>query len=109
METRTITQVKIYTLTLNPIMNRAEDRRVVALSSDYDRLIAWYRDQMVPEWRDGQWYKYFRQGSPLEWYNPPRTLELNELQPWGHGIADVWINADGWPALRSSSWYTIID
>lgn len=42
-------------------------------------------------------------------YYPLRTLELNELQPWGHGIADVWIIADEWPALLSSSWYTIID
>ena len=67
METRTITQVRIYTLALNPMAGRAEERRIVALSTDYNKLVAWYRDQMVPEWRDGLWYKYFRQGSPLEW------------------------------------------
>ena len=109
METRTITQVRIYTLALNPMAGRAEERRIVALSGDYDRLVAWYRDQMVPEWRDGQWYKYFRQGSPLEWFNPAFSLELSQNAPYGHGISDEWMSESDWTALRSSGYYTIIN
>lgn len=109
METRTITQVRIYTLGLNPMMGRSEERRIVALSTDYNKLVAWYRDQLAPEpWRDGQWYKEFRAGSPLEWFNPAITLDLDK-PPFGHGIGDMWIPEREWPELRSCGYYTIIE
>lgn len=109
METRTITEVRIYVLGLNPMRGGAEERRVVALSTDYDRLVAWYHNQMVPEWRDGLWRKYFRAGTPLEWYNPAPRLELNQHAPYGHGIGDVWMAMSNWSALQRCGYYAIIE
>lgn len=110
METRTITQVRIYTLALNPMTGRAEERRIVALSTDYNKLVAWYNDQLAPEpWHDRRmWCKVFRAGSPLEWFNPAYSLELNQTGPYRHGIGDMWIPESEWPVLRSCGYYTII-
>lgn len=109
METRTITQVRIYMLALNPMTGRGEERRIVALSTDYNKLVAWYNDQLAPEpWRDGQWYKEFRAGSPLEWFNPAFSLELNRTAPYGHGISDEWLFEGDWSRAQGSSYWTII-
>lgn len=79
MLTRTVTEAAIYVLRLNPMRCRAETLDVVAVSTDRDKLVNWYREQAAPEpWidssmrlTDGRDYcKFFRQGSPLEWYNP---------------------------------------
>lgn len=68
METRTLTQVKIYLLFLNPITANSERNNLVAISYDKDILIKWYEGQKE-EWRDGQYLKSFKKGSFLENYN----------------------------------------
>ena len=92
METRQITQLRVYKLIMNHVSDRAEDGTITAISTDYDKLVAWYHSQLAPEkWRDGRFLKTFAEGSPLEWFNPVTSLELNELGTFGHGIADEWI------------------
>ena len=92
METRTITQVRIYKLILNPMAGCAETAEIVAISTDYNKLVDWYRSQLAAEpRREDTWYKVFIPG-PLEWYNPVKSLELNNLGHFGHGIADEWLD-----------------
>ena len=95
VEVRTVQEGRIYILVLNPIDGAAEDGSIVAISDDYNRIVGWYQDQFASEqWKDGSWYKTFTRDSPLEWYNPCYSLELNDIQPFGHGIHDKWILLD---------------
>lgn len=45
METRQVVQVRIYILVMNSIYDRCEGGSIVAVSTDYDRLLQWYGDQ----------------------------------------------------------------
>lgn len=38
-EYRSIQQVKLFLLVMNPMMGRAEDGEIAAISDDYDRLV----------------------------------------------------------------------
>ncbi len=94
METRMIMQCRIYVLVLNTF-GRAEDGAIVAVSSDYDRLVQWYKKQFADErYVENGWHKTFKKGSPIEFNNPCNTLELNNNHPFGHGIHDEWVNED---------------
>ena len=102
VEVRTVQEGRIYILVLNPITSVAEDGSIVAISDDYNRLVGWYQDQFASEqWKDGSWYKTFTRDSPLEWYNPCYSLELNDIQPFGHGIHDEWILMDNLDIIRN--------
>ena len=76
METRTIEQVKIYKLILNPIRANYEATNIAAVSYDKQHLIDWYESLKVKPYVDeGRWSKSFKKGSPLEWYN---TIEYGD-------------------------------
>lgn len=110
METRTITQVKLYKLILNPMADCAESGNIAAISDSYDKLVNWYRSQLnsMGPWRDGRWYKVFAAGSPLEWYNPADNLELNNPGLFGHGILDEWVNESVYyDILRSGRFFVV--
>lgn len=111
MEARSVTQVRIYKLILNPMAGRCEAGEIVAISGDYNRLVSWYEEQKLPTpYRDdGGWYRTFAEGSPLHWYNPADSLELNYPDYFGHGITDEWINEDVWHSIVGSGRYTIIE
>lgn len=103
LETRTITKVRMYKLMLNPMTDRVESSRIVAVSDDYERLVNWYMSQFsTTAWTDDNWYKVFKSGSAIEWYNPCDSLGLNELNCWGHGIGDEWIPLDVYSDIRNS-------
>lgn len=100
METRQITQVKIYKLVLNPMRGNIENASMVAIAYDKSRLVNWYEEQMATEafsevgsgsfechGDSHQWNKTFKKGSYLEWYNP---TGLGELNHYGHGIQEGW-------------------
>lgn len=110
MEARTITQVRIYKLILNHMGDRCEGATIVAISGDYNRLVSWYQEQKLPQpYRDEEgWYRTFADGSPLHWYNPSDTLELNCPDHWGHGITDEWVNVDVWRNVCASGRFTVI-
>lgn len=95
METRTINQVKVYVLAMNPVTDRAERADNVAIATDREKLVAWYKDQLANEtWVDGTFRKVFKKGSQLEWYNPLGDLSESFESMFGHGIHELWINED---------------
>jgi hypothetical protein len=106
METRQITQHKIYVLCLNPMTGHTEDSHALAASYDKDKLIAFYKSEKMPEvysevgeptfechGASHEWSKSFAKGSVLEWYNP---LFNDDFTPdsYGQGIKEYWVNED---------------
>ena len=94
METRTriIEQTKIYKLICNPVTGQAEEATICAISTDYNALVNWYKEQLADEpYRDDRYLKQFKKGSRLEWYNPV-FLVLNNTSTFGHGITDEWVD-----------------
>lgn len=80
METRTITQVKIYKLLLNPMPANFENINMVAIAYDKQHLIDWYESLKVEPYEDENWYKVFKRGSKLEWYNPIEYSDYGGIQ-----------------------------
>ena len=109
METRSMTEVRMYKLVLNDMrFDHIEDSKIVAVSFDYEKLVEWYNSQIAPAlWRDGRWGKTFAQNTPLEWCNPASSLELNNLYQFGHGISDEWVREEYIGRIISE--YTFID
>ena len=83
-----------------------ENTQPVAVSDDKQRLIDYIKDQLhgikpdgeFGSWKDGQWGKVFKAGSPLEWFNIPFgiprntnewTLEAFNPDSMGQGIMEV--------------------
>ena len=93
METRTITQVKLYKLVLNNVHDCAEGRALVAISYTEEALKNWYADQLAPEgYRDNQgYYQVFKKDSALYNFNP---TDLSNISVFGHGIFEEWVNED---------------
>jgi hypothetical protein len=92
METRTITQVKIYYLIMNPVTDRAESGVINVMSLEKDRLVSFYNNEFVEPYKDDRFHKVFRQGGLLEWYN--RLSSLEGLDHFGHGLKEEWIDLD---------------
>src|SRR5208282_1970651 len=61
----------MWVLQLNPMTANAERVVPVACAETREQLQAFMNEQAVEPYQDGQWGKVFRQGSMLEWYNPP--------------------------------------
>lgn len=91
METRTIQQVKVYCLIMNPMTDRAESGRISVMSFDKDRLVKFYEDEISEPYDDDRFRKVFKKGGPLEWYNPLWTLE--GVDSFGHGLREEWIDS----------------
>jgi hypothetical protein len=70
MQTRTITQVLVFKLYLNPIPANYEKLNMVAVAYDKQELMDWYESLKVDKYTDGSYHKVFKQGSRLEWCNP---------------------------------------
>lgn len=110
MEARTITQVRIYILVLNTF-GRMEDNRIAAISGNYQDLVDLYNSQLLQEpYRDEDgYYHTFDEKGPLRRLNPCLSLELNEVDMFGYGIHDEWINEDTWYKLLNENQYYIIN
>ena len=105
METRQITQVRLYVLILNTF-GSAESGCIVAVSDDYQRLVTWYQSQFADEpYREDGWYKIFKKGSPIEYNNPCGSIELNDTNYWNHGIHDEWVLVDDLDIIRNRYLY----
>lgn len=92
-ETRTIEQVKIYYLVLNPMTDRAEACMIAAFSDDKERLMQWYNSLKVEGYNDGRYGKIFKKDSPLEWFNPMDN-EDGTLGFFGHGLQSEWVDVE---------------
>jgi hypothetical protein len=90
MEKRTIEQTKIYYLVMNPVTDRAESGRIAMMSYDRDKLIAAYQSEYVESYQDDRFRKVFRQGGPLEWYNP--IWGMDQVDGFGHGLHTDWVD-----------------
>lgn len=53
---------------------KVERLSLVAYSEHRDALLKFLDDQMSEPYVDGHWRKVYRQGGPLEWFNPPFDL-----------------------------------
>lgn len=96
MNTRTVTQVEVWFLFLNPMVGRMEERSLVATALSKESMIEWYNQQVAPElWHDGRYNKTFIQGSRLEWYNPVSWMGGGfEPNDYGQGLFSEWVNED---------------
>lgn len=92
MEQRVMTQVKVYYLIMNRMTERTESGNIVIMSDDLDRLIRYYTDNLVEPYKDGNWSKFFKKDSPLEWYNPLSNLVENQTNHYGQGLKSEWID-----------------
>ena len=80
METRQVTEVKIYKLLLNPMPANYEKVNMVAISYDKQKLIDWYESLKVEPYKDERWSKVFKRGSKLEWSNPIEYSQYGGVQ-----------------------------
>lgn len=112
METKTITFVKLYFLHLHPrkIINKSFTE-IVAASTDYQKLVDWYNDQLNPEgpvavvcngiFSKSIWLKHFKDGSPIEWY-APAPIELKVSRIDSPGIVDEWMTMEEFNSIRKN-------
>lgn len=100
METRTISEKKIYKLILNPVTWRCEDWTIVAISYSAQWLLDWKASLLVEMYTDDDWVnmvwsklnKVFQKGSELEFFNNKWPWFNEGIFDWT--IFDEWINYD---------------
>lgn len=109
--TRTVTEVRVYALALNGVYDRCESGKIVAISTEYDKLVDFYNENLLKE---GEEYRdennilhRFKEG-PLYNYNPCFTLELNNVEYWGYGIHDEWVPEDYYKVIIATDKCTVI-
>ena len=69
----------MWLLQLNDMRSpRIEIMTPVARAESRAVLMALLTREDTAPYRDGQWSKRFRQGGPLEWFNPPSFGEMDE-------------------------------
>lgn len=89
-------QVKLFILCLNPMTDRLESRKVICLATSIEKLKEWYFEQKSDKpYNDDKWYKNFKKGSELEWFNPlPNEVNFGEFNDYGHGVFFDWFNME---------------
>ena len=93
METRQVTEYKVWVLRLNPMTANAEAGNVVGVAYDKEQLMDFYNNEFAKEnYRDGQFHKVFKKNGSLEWYNPVFNIDGDGLDHFGHGIYSEWIS-----------------
>jgi hypothetical protein len=66
----------MWILLLNDMrMPHVETLVPVAKAETKEVLEAYLAREKVEPYQDGQWGKTYRQGGPLEWYNPPSDID----------------------------------
>ncbi len=103
METRTIQQVKVYFLIMNPVTDRAESGKIAMMSTSRDGLISAYENERVDVYDDGNFRKVFKQGGPLEWFNPVWTFEGKDT--FGHGLSEDWVEMENLNYIQSKYYF----
>jgi hypothetical protein len=103
METRTVEQAKVYYLIMNPVTDKAESGRIAMMSTSRENLISAYENEQVAIYDDNNFRKVFKQGGPLEWYNPVWTFD--GVDPFGHGLSEDWVDMENLPILQSKYYF----
>jgi hypothetical protein len=92
METRDITQYKIYFLKLNTF-GSAESGRIVACASNEEALKKWYDEQKLEQSEMiGGWVYNFKKESKIREYNPLYQWQPSNQDVFGHGWFSEWVN-----------------
>lgn len=86
------TSTGCFGLVLNPMRGRMEEQRLVAVADSKAELEALLTSERIPDYRDDNWSKCFRQGGSLEWFNAPPFSD--RADDFGHGIIEL--RKDGW-------------
>ncbi|HJI09874.1 MAG TPA: hypothetical protein OIL90_07125 [Phascolarctobacterium faecium] len=50
----------------------------------------------------------FKPGSPLEWFYPAASLELNRLDAYDRGISDEWVKLSVYEDIFESKDYYVV-
>jgi hypothetical protein len=91
METRQVTQIKIYSLRLNHMANTSKKiPNVVAIAYELEPLKQWVKDNKVEEYKDGRFIKYFKKGTRLEMFNLAQNDDHGYFEEW---IVDTVLNS----------------
>lgn len=101
METRLITQVKLYILRLNSIFGNAEQANIVLVSPELSHLQDYYfRNRCAPYNEINEafgmgYIRYFAKSSHLVDYNPA-DYEVHNCCTYdgAHGITEEWVDID---------------
>ena len=103
METRVVEQIKLYWLVMNPVTDRAESGRITMMSTDKNKLLERYRNEIVESYDDGHYRKVFRKDGPLEWYNPLWNEETKDT--FGHGLYEDWCDRSNFNNVTSQYFF----
>ena len=102
METREITEYKTYILCLADMHGGVDKSKPVAVFSELELLRSYYQSQLADApWQDAEspdnygnvhkWHKVFKKGSPLEWYNPLTSFDIQSWQDVAFGgVIENW-------------------
>ena len=99
-ETRTVTQVKIWKLIMNPVWDRLESRQIVVWSDDKEKLVNYYNQSKVEPYQEesgrGGGHKWYLNFSPTSFMHKFNPLDTPSLDPndWGHGIFWEWVDSE---------------
>ena len=109
VQTRTIQQVLIHKLVMNPMRGNTENSVLVAWSDDKEKLVNFYNNEKVERYTNEgpgsfavhgdthNWYKTFRLGGILEWYNPIDCFD--QPNHYGQGIQQEWVDEEILPNI----------
>lgn len=107
METRQVTEYKIYLLALNTF-GPAEEVVPVAQSSDLQRLQEFYMDNLLPyedRFRDDFGFLHSFKEGPLFNFNPCSSLEVGDVGLFGDGIHELWVSENNmYKAMSNYLW-----
>ncbi len=66
----------MYLLKLNDMRSpQVEIMQPIGIFESLDQIHRFLHAEEVSAYKDGQWNKRYRQGGPLEWFNPPIFME----------------------------------
>lgn len=119
IETRSLEQTLIHKLVMNRMTDNTESSSIVAWSDERDKLIEWYNSQRAdePYYTIGEnsfpakgdfpaqysdqhkYYKSFKEGGPLEWYNPIEGFD--QINRYGQGIQTEWVDTEKLPQIKT--------
>ncbi len=66
-----------------------ENVQAIFRAETNEQIEAFLEKESVPQYRDGQWQKYYRKDGPLEWFNPASGYEGGIIDV---GSEESWIN-----------------
>lgn len=106
METRQITQIKMYFLIMNSVCQRSEDRVSVVCSFEEKNIADFYSNNLREPYRDVSGFmRYFEEGSPLYNFN---SVDLIGVDYYGHGVISMWVNEEDVPSYIKACEYGLI-